>query len=216
MLELDLSSASRRPLTVLCLGAHGDDIEIGCGGTLLSLRERPEVEFVWVVFTSDERRAAEVAASAASFLGDRVHLEVLGHRDGFLPHQGAAVKEDFERLKGEIQPDLVFTHCREDLHQDHRLINELTWNTFRDHLVLEYEIPKWDGDLGRPQAFVSLGEDTAREKTRRLIEAYGSQRSKRWFTEELFLSLMRIRGMECNAPSGYAEAFHVRKLGLRP
>ncbi len=217
MLGLELASKDEGPLRVLCLGAHCDDIEIGCGGTLLALQEQRELEIFWVVFSSNEQRAAESTRSAAAFMGEGPgrQLRILQHRDGFLPYVGAAVKDEFEGLKKLVSPDLVFTHTRADLHQDHRLVCELTWNTFRNHLVLEYEIPKWDGDLGQPNTFVALTEQVARTKAALLVEHYRSQAGKRWFTEDLFLSLMRLRGMECSAPSGYAEAFTSRKLGLR-
>lgn len=217
MLGLDFAKTHDGPLRVLCLGAHCDDIEIGCGGTLLALQERHELEISWVVFSSSEVRAAETERSAAAFIGEGPgrSLRILEHRDGFLPYVGAAVKDDFESLKRRVSPDLVFTHTRADLHQDHRLVCELTWNTFRDHLVLEYEIPKWDGDLGQPNTFVVLEESLARRKAALLVEHYASQAGKRWFTEDLFLALMRLRGMECGAASGYAEAFTTRKLGLR-
>lgn len=217
MLGLDLLAHLDSRPHVVCFGAHCDDIEIGCGGTLLALQARSPLDVTWVVFSSDARREVELRASARAFLGEGEGrtLHVLRHRDGFLPYSGGAVKDDFERLKTEIRPDLVFTHARGDLHQDHRLVGELTWNTYRDHLVLEYEIPKWDGDLGQPNAYVPLDADVARRKAALLVEHYASQAGKRWFTEDLFLSLMRLRGMECNAPSEFAEAFYARKLSLR-
>lgn len=205
-----------RPLTqVLCLGAHCDDLEIGCGGTVLHLAERPDPPaFTWVVFASDATREAEALRSAETLLrGARsARIVVKKFRDGFLPYEGGLVKEVFEELKGEVAPDLVLTHYREDLHQDHRLISELTWNTFRDHLILEYEVPKYDGDLGVPNFFVPLEESLCRRKVDTILTSFASQRGKRWFTEDLFRSMLRLRGMECNAPSNYAEAFYCRKL----
>jgi LmbE family N-acetylglucosaminyl deacetylase len=210
--------ASASPLTVLCLGAHCDDIEIGCGATLLALlAARNDVDLHWHVFTSSAARKAEAERGAAAFgAGARsLTTAILDFRDGYLPDEGAAVKDAMERIKAEVQPDVVFTHYRHDLHQDHRRISELTWNTFRDHLVLEYEIPKWDGDLGTPNAFVDVDEATARRKIALLQEIYNSQKTKRWFTDDLFWSLLRIRGMESNSPSRLAEGFYTRKTGLR-
>lgn len=208
-----------RPRHVLCLGAHCDDIEIGCGGTLLTLLEsNPGTEVTWVVLTSTEERRREATEGARRFAhhGANLDLRVFDLRDGFLPHAGAEVKELFEQLKRDVDPDLILTHYRHDLHQDHRLVNELTWNTFRDHLVLEYEIPKWDGDLGVPNTYIAISEDAARRKIELLEEVYASQRDKNWFTEDLFRSLMRIRGMECNSPSRLAEAFYARKVLFSP
>jgi len=202
---------------VLAIGCHADDIEIGCGGTLLGLtRSRPDVEVTWVVLGAEGAREAEARASAEGFLGSASGSEVivLGFKDAYMPYRGEAVKDAFEDLK-RFEPDLVLTHTRADLHQDHRLACELTWNTFRDHLVLEYEIPKVDGDLATPNVFVPVAEEHAREKIDRLLEAFATQRDKHWFDAEVFRGLMRIRGMECRAASGYAEAFLGRKLPLR-
>ncbi|MGI9539468.1 MAG: PIG-L deacetylase family protein [Miltoncostaeaceae bacterium] len=202
---------------VLVVGAHSDDIEIGCGGTLLHLaRRHPEAEFVWAVMTGTEERVAEATASAEAFFGDGRSPRVVapGLADGRLPYDTAA-KEVWEGLKATTDPDLVFTHQRDDLHQDHRLLAELAIQTFRDHLILEYEIPKYDGDLGRPNAFVRLDEDIVDAKIDHLMNHFASQRSKRWFTEDLFRSLMRVRGMEAGAPSGHAEAFYAPKLVLK-
>ena len=205
------------PLTrVLALGSHSDDIEIGCGATLLALtRARPDVEVTWVVLGADGDRADEAKASAARFLASagRADVRVHGFRDGFFPYVGGEVKEVFETLK-EVEPQLVLTHTRADLHQDHRLVCELTWNTFRDHLILEYEVPKWDGDLGTPNLFVPVARELAEEKARLLSEAFPTQSGKHWFEGEVFLGLMRLRGMESRSPSGYAEAFTSRKLSI--
>jgi LmbE family N-acetylglucosaminyl deacetylase len=205
-----------RPLQILCLGAHSDDIEIGCGGTVLRLREEyPEAEIHWVVFTAVGSRSEEAQKGAELFGGSNLRGPVLkSFRDGFLPFHGVEVKDSFEELKRQVSPDVIFTHTRQDGHQDHRLIAELTWNTFRDHWILEYEIPKYDGDLGQPGCFVPLPPQAYQKKVDNLMEAFQTQRSKRWFQPELFLSLMRLRGMECNAASGYAEAFYCRKLTL--
>jgi LmbE family N-acetylglucosaminyl deacetylase len=202
---------------ILCLGAHCDDIEIGCGATLLTLLERnPGLEVHWLVFASSPARAEEARACAARFLDGAAagHIEVMDYRDGFLPWEGARVKERFEALKGEVSPDLIFTHYRHDLHQDHRLLCDLTWNTFRNHVILEYEIPKWDGDVGNPNLYVPIDESIATRKITTIVEAFPSQAGKAWFEEETFRGLMRIRGMESNAPSGYAEAFYARKITL--
>jgi LmbE family N-acetylglucosaminyl deacetylase len=202
---------------VLCLGAHCDDLEIGCGGTVLRLAERGNPPtFTWVVFSSDALREAEALQGAQMMLpkGSRSRVIIKKFRDGFLPYEGSAVKETFEELKELVLPDLILTHRREDLHQDHRLISDLTWNTFRDHLILEYEIPKYDGDLGSPNVFVPLDESACSKKIETILTSFPSQAGKRWFTAELFRSLLRLRGMECNAPHGYAEAFYCRKLSV--
>jgi LmbE family N-acetylglucosaminyl deacetylase len=217
MRPLSLDLAADAPGTVLCLGAHCDDIEIGCGGTLLRLRRaRPDAEIHWAIFCSDAARAAEARASAARFLGPRAaeRVQIFEHRDGFLPWEGAAVKQRFEELKRRLSPDLILTHYQRDLHQDHRIVSELTWNTWRDHLILEYEIPKYDGDLGAPSAFVPLSEDDVKQKVDALLEAYASQRARSWFDAETFRALMRLRGVECQ--SRYAEAFYARKLVVEP
>jgi len=198
----------------LCLGAHCDDIEIGCSGAVLSLlEEAPNLSVAWIVLASDEARGQEALESAHALLANipKKTIAIQTFRDGFLPYQGAAVKEYFEALKADVTPDLVFTHYRGDLHQDHRLVSELTWNTFRDHLIWEYEIPKYDGDLGSPNVFVPLSAGICERKIANLLTTFRSQIGKRWFSEELFQGLMRLRGMECNAPSGYAEGFYCRK-----
>jgi LmbE family N-acetylglucosaminyl deacetylase len=202
---------------VLCLGAHCDDLEIGCTATVLRLAETATPPaFTWVVFTSDAVRGDEARRSAEMLLRGtptpRIVIERF--RDGFLPYEGAAVKEAFEDLKRTSVPDLVLTHHRSDLHQDHRLISELTWNTFRDHLILEYEIPKYDGDAGAPNVFVPLDEALCRRKIQAILEGFPSQAGKRWFSEGVFRGLLRLRGLECNAPEGHAEAFYCRKLVL--
>ena len=198
-------------LKVLAIGSHADDIEIGCGGTLLRLaREVPGLELHWVVLSAAGERAEEARASAEVFGAE---VEVQGFRDAFFRY-GGEVKEFFEELKGRFEPDLVLTHHDDDRHQDHRLVAELTWNTFRDHLILEYEIPKYDGDLGAPNVFFPLEDEVARRKVEVLLEAFPSQGRKPWFSEDLFMGLMRLRGMECNAHSGLAEAFYARKLSF--
>jgi LmbE family N-acetylglucosaminyl deacetylase len=216
MLALDFARKAAGPLKVLCLGAHSDDIEIGCGGTILRLlSSQQEIDIVWVVFGAGHKREQEARASAALFLGQAKNKNIIvkNFRDGFFPFEGAQIKDFFEELKS-ISPDLIFTHYRKDAHQDHRLIEELTWNTFRNHFILEYEIPKYDGDFGQPNVFVPLDQEIYKKKVRYLMEAFETQRSKQWFGEDTFLALMRLRGMECVAPSGYAEAFYCRKLVL--
>jgi LmbE family N-acetylglucosaminyl deacetylase len=205
--------------SVLCLGAHCDDIEVGCGGTILELiRHEPALAVTWVVLTSDARRRAEGLAGAQAILGDieRKEIVIKDFRDGFLPYAGEAVKGFFEELKGRIAPDVIFTHHRDDRHQDHRLVSELTWNTFRDHWILEYEIPKFDGDFGTPNVFVHLDEAVCRRKARTILDTFASQRGKRWFDEEVLRAVLRLRGLESNAPHEYAEAFYCRKLVLAP
>jgi LmbE family N-acetylglucosaminyl deacetylase len=207
----------RPPRRLLVLGSHSDDIEIGCGATILALtRALPELEVTWAVLGAQGVREQEARASAEVFLQSAGTSDIVVHgfRDGFFPYVGGEVKDVFEELKASVEPDLIFTHTRHDLHQDHRLVCELTWNTWRDHLILEYEIPKYDGDLGVPNVFVPASEDLAREKVRLLLELFGTQRAKHWFDEELFIGLMRVRGMEGRSPSGYAEAFTCRKLSL--
>jgi LmbE family N-acetylglucosaminyl deacetylase len=217
MIQLSLDGSARAGLKILCLGSHSDDIEIGCGGTVLRLAEQyPASTFYWVVFSAAGDRGIE-AKSAAERFTSSAHLAgpVLKiFPDGFLPFVGSEVKAVFEELKKEFSPDLIFTHNRKDAHQDHRLVAELTWNTFRNHLILEYEIPKYDGDLGQPSFFVPLERETCQNKVQFIMDAFKSQHSKRWFQPETFFSLMRLRGMECNAPSEYAEAFYCRKLML--
>jgi LmbE family N-acetylglucosaminyl deacetylase len=217
MMHLKFDSGTGGALQVLCLGCHSDDIEIGCGGTILRLSEQyPNCVFHWVVFSAIAVREAEAQRAARLFAGpNRLKgLLLKTFPDGFMPFVGAEVKAVFEELKNTISPDLIFTHNRKDAHQDHRLIAELTWNTFRDHLILEYEIPKYDGDLGQPGLFVPLEAEVYQRKVRYIMDAFQSQHAKRWFQQDTFLSLMRLRGMECNAPSGYAEAFYCRKLVL--
>ena len=216
MLRLHLPRSGRAPLKVLCLGSHSDDIEIGCGGTILRLlAENQSVDLTWVVFSSNKEREREARASAKLYLTKAKRQNVIVHnfRDGFFPYDGADIKARFEELKS-VTPDLVFTHNRHDAHQDHREVANLTWNTFRNHLVLEYEIPKFDGDLGQPNFFVPLEPLFYQKKVQFLMKAFATQRSKRWFQEETFLGLMRLRGMECVAPSGFAEAFYCRKLTI--
>ncbi len=217
MRPLNLPHDKAAPPNILCLGAHSDDIEIGCGGTILRLaKEYPGCILHWVVFSAPGVRAAEAERAAALFAGTSPVKGPLlkTFQDGFMPFVGAEVKAVFEELKQAVSPDLIFTHHRKDAHQDHRLLAELTWNTFRDHLILEYEIPKYDGDLGQPSVFMPLPVEVSEKKVRYIIGTFQSQHAKRWFQPDTFFSLMRLRGMECNAPSGYAEAFYCRKIVL--
>lgn len=209
MLKLSLKNAKR----LLFLGAHSDDIEIGCGGTILRLtKSNPELEVIWVVFGADGNRRREARLSAQLFLKDagRSRIVLKRFRTSFFPAQEELIKKSFETLKRSFNPDIVFTHYREDRHQDHRLLSNLTWNTFRNHFILEYEIPKYDGDLGIPNLFVPLDQAVCRRKVQHLCRIFGTQKSKHWFSEDTFLALMRLRGVE--SASRYAEAFHCRKM----
>lgn len=217
MLNIRLAQREKGPLNILCLGAHSDDIEIGCGGTILQLQKRNEnLVFYWVVFSANEKRKKEAHASAREFLSEAKKSTVVtkNFKDGYFPYFGAEIKEYFETLKKAFSPDLIVTHTRHDLHQDHRLLSELTWNTFRDHMILEYEIAKYDGDLGSPNLFVHLDEDVCRKKANLIRTIFRTQAGNHWFSEEIFLSLLRLRGIESNAPTGYAEAFYSRKAVL--
>ena len=213
MIELRLGAPAGR-LRALFLGAHCDDIEIGCGGTMLKLaRRHPRLSAHWVVLSANAERAKEAEVSAARFLGGAAPTELIieRFRDGYLPYEGARVKDFFEGL-ARIDPDVIFTHHRDDAHQDHRLVSELTWNTFRDHLILEYEIPKYDGDTGAPNAFVPLDDATAEAKVRHVMDTYASQAVRPWFTPDTLLATMRLRGVQARAR--YAEGFYARKLVL--
>ena len=215
MFPLSFTECANKPLNVLCLGAHCDDIEIGCGGTLLTLlSQQHDVNVYWQVFSSTPSREEEAVAGANRFCAaaNRLEIDILDFRDGYLPYEGSAVKEAIEKTKQHFEPDLIFTHYRYDLHQDHKKVSELTWNTFRNHMILEYEIPKWDGDMGAPNVFVAIERETADEKIAALQSIYNSQKNKSWFTDDLFHSIMRLRGMESNSHSTLAEAFYARKL----
>jgi LmbE family N-acetylglucosaminyl deacetylase len=216
MLPLTLG-ARRGGHELLCLGAHSDDLEIGCAGTVLRLLREGQVSRVtWVVLSGDGERGREARAAARRVLGrhPRATVVVEPFRDGFFPYTAVPIKERFERLKREVRPDVVFTHARDDRHQDHRLVSDLTYQTFRDHLVLEYEVFKTDGDLGQPNVYVPLDLATVRRKVAILGGCFRSQRGRRWFSEEVFRGVMRLRGVEAGAPSGYVEAFYGRKLVL--
>jgi len=217
MIQL-LFDQKKSPLKILCLGSHCDDIEIGCGGTLLKLiqNRRGNVVVRWIVFSSTPEREKEAGLSAKGFLKNVKQKTIIIQQfeDSFFPYHGREIKKVMHELSRGFLPEVIFTHYGNDLHQDHRLIGELTWNAFRDHWILEYEIPKYDGDLGSPNLFVPLTEATTRKKIDHVMRYFKSQRNKQWFTKETFLSLLRLRGIECNSASGYAEAFYCRKTVL--
>lgn len=214
MLRPSFFGENKKP-KILCLGAHADDIEIGCGGTILRLIEDfPDAQFFWVVFSSSGSRAKEAYIGANKFLNKSrsKKVNVKNFRESYFPFVGAEIKDFFEKLKKDFSPDLVLTHYMNDAHQDHRLISNLTWNTFRDHFILEYEIPKYDGDLGTPNLYVYLDEAVVQRKIEFICDVFQTQKPKKWFTEETFRSILRIRGVESNSPSNYAEAFYCRKI----
>lgn len=215
MLTLQAVPVERDRLEILCLGAHPDDIEIGCGGTIRKIcQERAGIVVHWVVLGATGNRGDEAREGALRFRSGALGGELLieGFRDGFFPFEGAEIKEFFESMKSRFSPDIIFTHFRDDRHQDHRVVSDLTWNTWRDHLIFEYEVPKWDGDLGIPNAFSPLSSSIARYKAETILEVFTSQGEKHWFTGDTFLGLMRLRGLECRASEGFAEGFHARKV----
>ena len=216
MNPLNLNNPDARPLRVLCLGAHSDDLEIGCGGSILGLTEaHPGMDLKWVIFGAAGVRAEEAQKSGESFLSllPSPSIEIHGFQDGFFPAEWPHIKKIFEGLKDWGSPDLILTHTRDDRHQDHRVVSDLTWNTFRDHFILEYEIPKYDGDLGQPNVFVDIPRRLAGRKVGLLMEGFASQRSKRWFTEDTFYAMLRIRGIESGTE--FSEAFYGRKMATR-
>jgi len=215
VIDIVQSVRRTRGLSVLCLGAHSDDIEIGCGGTILRLlKAYSNCTITWVVFCADAARRREALSSAKRFLrGAKVSTIITkAFKGSFFPYRGEEIKTFFEQLKTRVEPDLIFSHYREDLHQDHRLISEFTWNTFRSHLILEYEIPKYDGDLGQPNVYVPLSREVCDAKIQYLMEEFSTQRSRQWFTEDTFYSLLRLRGIEAPGATRYAEAFYGRKI----
>lgn len=221
MLALSFNLPRTRAPRLLFIGAHCDDIEIGCGGTVLEMTRRfPKAKIQWVVLSSDNQRRKEAESAARQMLRHLPNpvVTIKDFRGAYFPSEAPAIKDFFETLKHGEKPDLIFTHCREELHQDHRVVGELTWNTFRDHLILEYEIPKYDGGLGSPSVFVPLSAAAVRRKVDLLMRVFKSQHDKHWFTPDTFRALMRLRGVECNSSSGYAEAFYSRKLllGIAP
>ncbi|WP_099864351.1 PIG-L deacetylase family protein [Pararhizobium haloflavum] len=216
MKPFGLATSGER-LSVLCLGAHSDDIEIGAGGTIIELIGRgAKLDVTWCVLSAAGERKAEATASAEAFLegAQSRTIETADFEDSYFPDQQKPIKTWMIAVRDRVRPDIVFTHTRRDGHQDHRQVNALTWNVFRDHLILEYEILKWDGDLGRPNSYVPLSEKTMERKTDLLMRHFGSQRSKDWFDPDAFRALARLRGMECRAPERFAEAFTVRKTRL--
>lgn len=217
MESLSLNLPAGRAPKLLFIGAHCDDIEIGCGGAAMELFNRyPQAEVHWVVLSSNEVRVKE-ARKAANLMTRKVankRILIKTFRESFFPSEAPSIKEFFEQLKREVSPDIVFAHYRDDLHQDHRVVGELIWNTYRNHMILEYEIPKYDGGLGSPGVFVPLSGATVKRKVDILMSSFTSQLPKQWFTPDTFRGLMRLRGIECNAPSGFAEAFYARKLCL--
>jgi LmbE family N-acetylglucosaminyl deacetylase len=214
MIQVKLLDGIEKP-KILCLGAHSDDIEIGCGGTILRLAQaNPQSQFLWVVLSGDETRREEALKSAHIFLDgiESKQIDIHNFRESYFPFIGAELKDVFEETRAKYNPDVIFTHYAHDAHQDHRLLSDLTWNTFRDHFVLEYEIPKYDGDLGNPNTFICLDEKIVQSKIKYICDVYQSQSRKRWFTDDTFRSILRIRGVESNSPSKYAEAFYCRKM----
>jgi LmbE family N-acetylglucosaminyl deacetylase len=215
MLTLSFNHKARRPLSVLCLGAHPDDIEIGCGGTLLKLiQQNPNVFIEWVILSATPPRSREAKESAQALLRNarQKRLVIKKFRDSYFPFAGDRIKTFMQQLSRQVSPDVIFTHQRRDLHQDHRLIAELTWNAFRNHLILEYEIPKYDGDMGAPNAYVHLDKAVAQRKVRHICKTFKTQKAKQWFDADTFLALLRLRGLESNSPTKYAEAFYCPKM----
>lgn len=211
----DIGTVPEKPLTVVGIGAHADDLEIGCGGSILRLiAERPFTVVHWLTLSGDgTNRESEARKAANEFLegAQETNVQISNFRDGYFPFKGADIKDYFENNFKDVRPDLVFAHAREDRHQDHRVVSDLAWNTFRENAtIVEYEIPKWDGDLGKPNTYVTFSDVTAHRKAELLVSNFPSQRDKSWYDEETFLGLMRIRGVE--AGSRYAEAFTCRKL----
>jgi LmbE family N-acetylglucosaminyl deacetylase len=214
MFNLSLGSQENDVNSILFIGSHCDDIEIGCSGSVLKFVEKyPNALFYWVVLSSNTKRKKEAVDSAEYFLKDAKHkvIDICKFRNGYFPYIGAEIKDYFEDLKSKINPDIIFTHYGADYHQDHRITSELTWNTFRNHMILEYEIPKYDGGLNSPNMFIPVSEAICKTKIDSLMHFFASENNKQWFSEETFKGLMRIRGIECNSPSGYAEAFYCRK-----
>lgn len=215
MLPLQIASGPGNRLKILCIGAHPDDIEIGCGATILGLLERfPRAEVFWVVLSGDSTRAVEAESSANTFLdgADQKSIKIQSFRDGYFPSAQAEIKDFFESALKDFDPDVIFTHRQNDKHQDHRVVSELTWNTFRHHLIFEYEILKYDGDLGQPSVFFSVSESNCDKKVDAIYECFESQQKKHWFSKDAFRSIMRIRGVESASPTKYAEAFYARKV----
>jgi LmbE family N-acetylglucosaminyl deacetylase len=214
MHKINLFKENQEP-KILCLGAHSDDIEIGCGGTILRLAEEyPKAHFNWVVFSAQSNREEEAKKSVQRFLANiecKV-VDIQAFKDSYFPFVGADIKDYFAKIKDNFNPDLIFTHYSQDKHQDHRLIGKLTWQTFRNNLILEYEIAKYDADLVIPNLYVYLDESKVEKKIANICEIFKSQSDKEWFGKETFKALMRIRGLESNSPSKFSEAFYCRKM----
>ncbi len=215
MLDLAFDRRTQRTLSILCVGAHCDDIEIGCGATLRVLQGRGQRLMIdWVVLSGSGERRKETQRAMRLLVRPRCRGELRfgDFPDGRFPAAYAEIKRFCESLKDRPNPDLILCHERQDRHQDHRVVNEMVWSTFRDHMVLEYEIPKWDGGLGQPNVYVPVAATDAASKVDALMKSYASQTDKHWYTRDTFMALLRLRGLECRSPSGYAEAFHGRKL----
>jgi LmbE family N-acetylglucosaminyl deacetylase len=214
MLPLQLGAPAGRPLSVLAIGAHPDDIEIGAGGLLLTLApSRPEIRYV--VLTGTPERHLEARNAARAFMPEAdLTIELSDLPEGRFPAVWHRVKEALEGIARSFSPDVIIAPSPADAHQDHRTIAEIIPTVFRDQLYLAYEIPKWDGDLGRPSMYVPLTAETARRKVELLHKCYPSQRGRDWWDDEVFLGLARLRGMECRAP--YAEAFTCMKSVIAP
>lgn len=211
---LALSAGGKKLKSILCLGAHCDDIEIGCGASVLRLvQDNPGLHVTWVVLSSDSERAKEATRAAEIFLsGTQSKTIKLGSfRDSYFPYTGAEIKDYIQALRNETEPDLILTHYRGDAHQDHRLVSELTRNAFRDHFILEYEIPKYDGDLSAPNFFIPVERDLCAYKVDTIYDCFASQQGRSWFTKETFWAILRLRGIESNSASGYAEGFYAHK-----
>ena len=211
MLKLQLSGVRK----VLCLGAHSDDLEIGCGATILRLiQEHPDLQVYWFVFNASGVRVSEAKRSAREFLrGTRSPvIRTAKFQESYFPSHWPAIKDTFEKIKGKFDPDLILTHYRDDRHQDHRVLSDLAWNTFRNHMILEYEIPKYDGDLGTPNVYIPVTRETGERKVAAIMMHFQSQRKRSWFTADTFWAMLRLRGIECASPTGFAEAFYGRKL----
>ena len=200
--------------TILCVGAHADDIEIGCGGAILKLLQSNEnVAVYWVVLSGSGDRKDEAKESANRFLSKarRSSVQIQKFPDTFFPYEGQEIKKFFNELRQQVSPDIIFTHRLEDRHQDHRLVSELTWNSFRDHLIMEYEIPKYEGDLGTPNIYVPLAESICQKKINIIVESFETQESRPWFSPETFWAMLRIRGVESRSRSQFAEGLYCRK-----
>ena len=202
-----------KKIKILCLGAHPDDIEIGCGGSLLKLTSTYDTEVNWVVFSASEERKNEAITSANKFLekSNKKTIIIKDYKESFFPYEGEKIKKYFYEIQ-DYNPDLIFTHFKMDGHQDHKTINELTWNTFRNNTILEYEIPKYDGDISNPNLYIILDKEQCRNKIKYINETFQTQQNKHWFNEQTFWSILTIRGVESRSATKYAEAFYANKI----